>query len=120
MVCNQTAVMLAKLRLLHVTGSHDNVVALRGISRREENLVLVTEYCPKGTLHLLLHGTAQNELDAFKMTGWVRAIARGMLHLHNRKPPILHRDLKPANIFVGKNVVAITHVSNTETQQVEA
>lgn len=83
-------------------GSHDNVVALRGISRREDNLILVTEYCPKGTLHLLLHGTAQSELDPFKLASWVRAIARGMLHLHTRKPPILHRDLKPANIFVGE------------------
>lgn len=77
------------------------MVALRGISRREESLILVTEYCPKGTLHLLLHSTAQSELDAFKLASWVRAIARGMLHLHTRKPPILHRDLKPANIFVG-------------------
>lgn len=78
------------------------MVALRGISRRDDNLILVTEYCPKGTLHLLLHGTAQSELDAFKLASWVRAVARGMLHLHTRKPPILHRDLKPANIFVGK------------------
>ena len=31
----------------------------------------------------------------------VRSIARGMLHLHTRRPPILHRDLKPANVFVG-------------------
>lgn len=43
------------------------MVALRGISRRGESLILVTEYCPKGTLHLLLHGTAQSQLDAFKV-----------------------------------------------------
>lgn len=101
-------------------GSHDNVVALRGISRKDENLILVMEYCPKATLHLLLHGTAQSELDAFKLTSWVRAIARGMLHLHTRKPPILHRDLKPANIFVGEHRIHLhasgpsdsTHLSN--------
>lgn len=85
-------------------GSHDNVVAMRGISLKEQSLVLVMEYCPKGTLGLLLHGTANRstELDVFKIVAWVRAIARGMLHLHTRSPPILHRDLKPANIFVGK------------------
>lgn len=69
--------------------------------------MLVMEYCPKGTLHLLLHGTAQAELDAYKLVSWVRAIARGMLHLHTRKPPILHRDLKPANIFVGALLSAL-------------
>lgn len=84
---------------------HDNVVALRGISQKDQDLVLVMEYCPKGTFGLLLHGTAsRGELDAFKMAGWARAIARGMLHLHSRNPPILHRDLKPANIFVGRSV----------------
>ena len=86
-----------------VAGMHDNVVALRGISQEDQDLVLVMEYCPKGTFGLLLHGTAnRGELDAFKMASWARAIARGMLHLHTRSPPILHRDLKPANIFVGK------------------
>ena len=85
-----------------ISGMHDNVVSLRGISQKEQDLVLVMEYCPKGTFGLLLHGTSQRgELDAFMMAGWAKAIARGMLHLHTRQPPILHRDLKPANIFVG-------------------
>lgn len=29
--------------------------------------------------------------------------AKGMLHLHEHKPPILHRDLKSPNLLVCKN-----------------
>ncbi len=40
-----------------------------------------------------------------KLLQIVRSVARGMLHLHTRRPPVLHRDLKPANIFVGHGLV---------------
>ena len=39
--------------------------------------------------------------QADRLLAMARGIARGMLHLHTRRAPILHRDLKPANIFVG-------------------
>jgi serine/threonine protein kinase len=40
-----------------------------------------------------------------KLLQIIRSVARGMLHLHTRRPPLLHRDLKPANIFVGHGLV---------------
>ena len=60
------------------------------------------EYCPRGTLDVMLHHSAAARWDAAKLVSMVRSIARGMLHLHTRKPPMLHRDLKPGNIFVGE------------------
>jgi len=60
------------------------------------------EYCPRGTLDVMLHHSAAARWDSAKLVSMVRSIARGMLHLHTRKPPMLHRDLKPGNIFVGK------------------
>ncbi|KAK9811688.1 hypothetical protein WJX72_008422 [[Myrmecia] bisecta] len=90
---------------LHAS-SHDNVVALRGLCHNKETLYIVMEYCPRGTLDLMLHHTAQNKRwDPVKVVPVVRSIARGMLHLHTRRPPILHRDLKPGNIFVGLGMV---------------
>lgn len=83
-------------------GGHDNIVALRGLSQHKDDLYLVMEYCPRGTLDMMLHHSAATRWDAAKLLSMVRSIARGMLHLHTRKPPMLHRDLKPGNIFVGE------------------
>ncbi|EFN55353.1 hypothetical protein CHLNCDRAFT_134377 [Chlorella variabilis] len=80
-------------------GSHDNVVALRGLCQHEGSMFLVLEYCPRGTLDVMLHHSAKNPWDPQKLLPLVRSIARGMHYLHSRN--ILHRDLKPANIFVG-------------------
>ncbi|KAL4858866.1 Mitogen-activated protein kinase kinase kinase dlk-1 [Chlorella vulgaris] len=80
-------------------GSHDNVVALRGLCQHEGSMFLVLEYCPRGTLDVMLHHSAKNPWDHSKLLPLVRSIARGMHYLHSRS--ILHRDLKPANIFVG-------------------
>lgn len=62
------------------------------------------EYCPRGTLDVMLHHSAATRWDSAKLLNLVRSIARGMLHLHTRKPPMLHRDLKPGNIFVGESM----------------
>ena len=42
-----------------------------------------------------------HRLDPLKLLPIVRSVARGMLHLHTRRPAILHRDLKPGNLFLG-------------------
>ena len=41
-----------------------------------------------------------------KLLPIARSVARGMLHLHTRFPPIMHRDLKPGNVFIGHGFVA--------------
>ena len=97
---NNTSILT--LRLACCTGSHDNIVGLRGLCQHEDDLYLVMEYCPRGTLDLMLHHSTAAQWDSAKLVSLVRSIARGMLHLHTRKPPMLHRDLKPGNIFVGK------------------
>ncbi len=75
------------------------------------------EYCPRGTLDVMLHHSAAARWDSAKLVSMVRSIARGMLHLHTRKPPMLHRDLKPGNIFVGEVghslAAALGHACNT-------
>ncbi len=74
-----------------------------------EDLYLVMEYCPEGNLDAMLHHGTAATWDIARLVITVHSIARGMLHLHTCKPPMLHKDLKPANIFVGK--VALEHSS---------
>ena len=94
---------------LHLhAGWHDNIVNLRGLAQHGGHTYLVMELCPRGTLDVLIHqGSSASPLkmDPTKLLPIVRSIARGMLHLHTRSPPVLHRDLKPANIFIGHGYV---------------
>ena len=95
-------------------GHHDNVVGLRGVSQKGNAIHIVMELCPRGTLDLLLHGSSPGEggggggggqIDPSKLLPIVRSIARGMFHLHTKKPAILHRDLKPGNLFIGHGFI---------------
>ncbi|PRW44254.1 3-phosphoshikimate 1-carboxyvinyltransferase isoform A [Chlorella sorokiniana] len=96
---NRVEDSLHEVQMYLLLGSHDNIVALRGLCQHEGSMYLVLEYCPRGTLDVLLHHTARNPWDPQKLLPLIRSIARGMHYLHSRN--ILHRDLKPANIFVG-------------------
>ncbi len=89
-------------------GWHDNVVNLRGLAHNGGHSYLVMELCPRGTLDMLIHKgalSASSSFDPTKLLPIARSIARGMLHLHRRLPPVFHRDLKPANIFIGHGFV---------------
>ena len=82
------------------TGTHDNIVSLRALCQHLDNIYLVMEYCPRGTLDSLLHYTSRSvQWDPVNLLPIIRGICRGMYHLHSRG--ILHRDIKPANIFIG-------------------
>eukprot|EP00890_Picochlorum_soloecismus_P005201 jgi/Picsp_1/5682/NSC_03041-R1_protein kinase domain containing protein len=80
-------------------GLHDNVVSLRALCQHDDDMYLIMEYCPRGTLDSMLHYSAPTPWDPLRLIPLVRAIARAIYHLHSRS--ILHRDLKPANILVG-------------------
>lgn len=86
-------------------GTHDNIVGLRGLCMHDNNVYLVLEYCPRGTLDLLIHDSSSarrvllREQPDKTLLPIVRSIARGVSHLHMRG--IIHRDLKSGNIFVG-------------------
>ncbi|KAI3431344.1 hypothetical protein D9Q98_004402 [Chlorella vulgaris] len=84
-------------------GAHDNIVGLRGLCSHGSHLYLIMELCPRGTLDVLIHKGAgsSHPLDPHKLLPIVRSIARGMLHLHTRRPAVFHRDLKPGNCFIG-------------------
>lgn len=58
---------------------------------------LVIEFMDRGTLFDVVQ---QNNLTWQMKASMITDIARGMLYLHTRNPPIIHRDVKSLNILV--------------------
>lgn len=87
------ASVLASLR-------HPNVVLFMGVCLTSpDDVCLVMEYCPRGSLDRLLHSSKVALSTRQRLRLAVQA-ARGMCFLHEHDPPIIHRDLKPGNLLV--------------------
>ena len=86
---------------------HPNVVQLlavvTGPLQTEENqLGMVTELLPRGSVYSLLHDNSV--CFTWRMAvRMARDTARGMAFLHSADPPVLHRDLKSANLLAGED-----------------
>src|SRR5258708_6174186 len=77
---------------------HPNVVSLIEANIYDEQLVIVSEFIPDGSLATWLkqhNGKAPSIESACDM---VDGILAGLAHLHERR--IIHRDLKPENILL--------------------
>eukprot|EP00184_Porphyridium_aerugineum_P004626 CAMPEP_0184695372 /NCGR_PEP_ID=MMETSP0313-20130426/3017_1 /TAXON_ID=2792 /ORGANISM="Porphyridium aerugineum, Strain SAG 1380-2" /LENGTH=671 /DNA_ID=CAMNT_0027153809 /DNA_START=637 /DNA_END=2652 /DNA_ORIENTATION=+ len=78
---------------------HPNVLLYMGIVCADisKPLCMVSEYFNGGSLCDYLERNAFSEAKSLTIA---IGIARGMLYLHNCKPPIIHRDLKTNNVLV--------------------
>jgi serine/threonine-protein kinase len=89
---------------------HTNVVPIieadthpvkrNGIDISQEQIVIVSEYLPDGSLQTLLRengGKASTPERAAEIT---LGILSGLNYLHTRQPAIIHRDLKPDNVLL--------------------
>ncbi|XP_024545123.1 dual specificity protein kinase shkD-like [Selaginella moellendorffii] len=81
---------------------HPNVLLFMGAVATPDNLCIVTEFLPRGSLFRLLHRKTPG-LDLRRRLRMALDIARGMNYLHHCKPPIVHRDLKSSNLLVDKD-----------------
>ena len=98
--------LLAKIKVeesLLASIRHPYVVAFLGVC--EHPPCVVTELCSKGSLLQVLRQAkeapaAAAELVWSRRLGLVADAATGMLHLHQRSPPVLHRDMKSLNLLV--------------------
>jgi serine/threonine protein kinase len=78
---------------------HPKVVQFMGASTKGDNLMLVTEFIPRGDLeHVLMDKSVH--LSFFTRMKMALDIAIAMTWLHNTKPVFIHRDLKTSNILV--------------------
>lgn len=68
------------------------------------NMVIVTEFMPRGSVYDVLHDKQLGPRLSFgaKMD-IARQTAQGMNWLHLSKPPFLHRDLKTGNLLIDRN-----------------
>eukprot|EP00899_Mesostigma_viride_P028772 jgi/Mesvir1/907/Mv17468-RA.1 len=81
---------------------HPNVVLFMGACTVPPDLCIVMEEYANGSLFSVLHRKSFR-IDMATVVRWATEIARGMVHLHTRSPPIVHRDLKSVNLLLDDN-----------------
>ncbi|KAH0845262.1 hypothetical protein HID58_091872 [Brassica napus] len=83
--------------------NHKNIVSLFGFCFENNNLMLVYDYLPRGSLEENLHGSRK---DAASF-GWLEryrvavGVAEALDYLHNtHDPEVIHRDVKSSNVLL--------------------
>ncbi|RNF25617.1 serine/threonine protein kinase [Trypanosoma conorhini] len=89
---------------VHRTLRHPNVVRMLSYYVTPQNVVLVLEMCPRGTLLQKLKAMPHGRFDERRASRYVRQAARALAYLHGHG--IAHRDLKLENIFLDAQGVA--------------
>ena len=92
---------------------HRNLVRLLGYCRRKDELILVYDYMPNGSLDRYLHAGGPGEGDgdggaaAAPTLDWdrrfrvIRGVAAGLHYLHERwEKVVVHRDIKTSNVLL--------------------
>ncbi|CAH8269197.1 unnamed protein product [Arabidopsis lyrata] len=87
---------------------HPNLVRLLGYCKQKENLYLVYDYMPNGSLDKYLNRNENQERltweQRFKI---IKDVASALLHLHQEwAQVIIHRDIKPANVLIDHDMNA--------------
>lgn len=104
--CNRVGQFVNEVRILSSI-RHCNLVRLFGCCKERQNLLLVCEYVPNGTLFDHLHGEqrGKNGLRWEARLKIALETASALAYLHfDSYPPIFHRDVKSTNILLDENM----------------
>jgi hypothetical protein len=71
---------------------HPNLLLFMAACLEPNNLMLVTDYMPRGSLASVIHSS--EPLSFVQKMRFGRDIVSGLAWLHGQKPPVVHRDLK--------------------------
>ena len=83
--------------------SHENVIKLIDVLKTKNNLYIIMEYCPEGSLEELLSRTGPLPED--EALNYFAQIVRGLQVMST--VGVVHRDLKPANILISGKTLRI-------------
>ena len=81
---------------------HRNLVQLLGYCRRKEELLLVYDYMPNGSLDKFLFGSnVKTKLHWSQRFNIIKGVASALLYLHEEwEQVVLHRDVKASNVLL--------------------
>eukprot|EP01018_Ginkgo_biloba_P007133 Gb_08220 [translate_table: standard] len=86
---------------------HRNLLRILGYFFNGNEMVLISEFMPNLSLHILLHGPVQCILDWKQRLNIAVGVAHGLAYLHHEcRNTIVHCDLKPSNILLDENMEA--------------
>ncbi|KAL1225149.1 L-type lectin-domain containing receptor kinase IV.4 [Cardamine amara subsp. amara] len=81
--------------------SHRNIVPLIGYCRRRDELLLVYDYMPNGSLDKYLYDSPKVTLDWKQRFKVIKDVASGLFYLHEEwEQVVIHRDVKASNVLL--------------------
>ncbi|XP_009144571.1 L-type lectin-domain containing receptor kinase IV.4-like isoform X2 [Brassica rapa] len=84
--------------------SHRNLVPLIGYCRRRDELLLVYDYMPNGSLDKYLHNSPEVTLDWKQRIKVINGVASALFYLHEEwEQVVIHRDVKASNVLLDAN-----------------
>jgi serine/threonine-protein kinase len=92
-----------------------HAVRRNGIDISHEQIVIVSEYLPDGSLQTLLNENSGRALTPERAAEITLGILSGLNYLHTRKPAIIHRDLKPDNVLMQGETPRLTDFGISRT-----
>ncbi|XWS55492.1 hypothetical protein CRYUN_Cryun09bG0004900 [Craigia yunnanensis] len=81
---------------------HKNLVNLQGWCKQKNDLLLIYDYIPNGSLHSILYNQKQGFLLSWEQRfNIIKDIAAGLLYLHEEWDlVVIHRDVKSSNVLI--------------------